>query len=104
MRRSGRFWACRAWLKRTERVAVRRRAAEGGSRFLYEPFEFASIHQVEAHERIVETRLGGMERQLKRLEEAMERLERRLWTCVYGVAAVVLAEIARAYLDFGLGG
>ena len=86
------------------RVAARRRAGESGSRFLYEPFDFASIHQVEAHERIVETRLAGMEKQLERLEEAIERLERRLWTCVYGVAAVVLAEIARAYLDFGLGG
>lgn len=85
-------------------TARRRAAADGGSRFLYEPFAFASVHQVEAHERIVESRLGGMERQLKRLEEALERLERRLWTCVYGVAAVVLAEIARAYLDFGLGG
>jgi hypothetical protein len=86
------------------RVAARRRAGEGGSRFLYEPFEFASIHQVEAHERIVETKLGGMGNQLERLEEAIERLERRLWTCVYGVAAVVLTEIGRAYLDFGLGG
>lgn len=85
-------------------TARRRAAADGGSRYLYEPFAFASVHQIEAHERIVENRLGGMERQLKRLEEALERLERRLWTCVYGVAAVVLAEVARAYLDFGLGG
>jgi hypothetical protein len=85
-------------------MAARRRAADGGSRFLYEPFEFASVHRVEAHERIVETQLDAFERHFARLEAAVERLEKRLWVAVYGVAAVVLAEVARAYLDFGLGG
>jgi hypothetical protein len=85
-------------------MAARRRATAGGSRYLYEPFEFASIHQVEAHERIVETQLHSVERHFARLEAAVERLEKRLWMAVYGVAAMVLAEIARAYLDFGLGG
>ena len=85
-------------------MAARRRAAAGGSRYLYEPFEFASIHQVEAHERIVESQLDSVERHFVRLEAALERLEKRLWMTVYGVAAMVLAEIARAYLDFGLGG
>lgn len=85
-------------------MAARRRAGEAGSRYLYEPFEFASVHQVEAHERIVETQLDTIERHFTRLEAAVDRLERRLWMAVYGVAAVVLGEIARAYLDFGLGG
>ena len=85
-------------------MAARRRAAAGGSRYLYEPFEFASIHQVEAHERIVESQLDSVERHFVRLEAALERLEKRLWMTVYGVAAMVLAEIVRAYLDFGLGG
>ncbi len=84
-------------------MAERRRAAAGGSRFLYEPFEFASVHRLEAHERIVESQIEIVEQHFARLESAVERLEKRLWTCVYGVAAVVLAEVARAYLDFGLG-
>jgi hypothetical protein len=85
-------------------LAERRRAVTGGSRFLYEPFEFASVHRLEAHERIVESQIGSFERHFSRLEAAVERLEKRLWMTVYGVAAVVLAEVARAYLDFGLGG
>jgi hypothetical protein len=85
-------------------MAPRRQASEGGSRFLYEPFEFASLDRVAGHERIVEKQLDTVERHIARLEAAMERLERRLWMTVYGVAAMVLAEIARAYLDFGLGG
>ncbi len=85
-------------------MSVRRRGTEGGSRYLYEPFEFASIHQVEAHERIVESQLGSIRGHFVRLEAAVDRLERRLWMAVYGVAAVVLAEVARAYMDFGLGG
>jgi len=85
-------------------MTARRRAGEVGSRYLYEPFEFASVHQVEAHERIVETQLDTIERHFARLEAAVDRLERRLWMAVYGVAAIVLGEIARAYLDFGLGG
>ena len=85
-------------------MAARRRAEAGGSRFLYEPFAFASIHQVEAHERIVENQIDAVERHFVRLEAAVERLEARLWLTVYGVAAMVLAEIARACMDFGPGG
>ncbi len=83
---------------------TRRKGDTGGSRFLYEPFEFASVHRIEAHEKLVEARLAAIELHVGRLEVAMERLERRLWTALYGVAAVVLAEVGRAYLDFGLGG
>lgn len=83
-------------------MAERRRGAAGGSRFLYEPFEFASVHRLEAHEKIVESQIGTFEKHFERLEDAVERLEKRLWMTVYGVAAVVLAEVARAYLDFGL--
>jgi hypothetical protein len=83
---------------------TRRKGDGGGSRYLYEPFEFASVHRIEAHERLVEARLEAIELHVERLEAAMERLERRLWTALYGVAAVVLAEMGRAYLDFGLGG
>lgn len=85
-------------------MATRRRNKEGGSRYLYEPFEFASADRLEAHERIVETQVESMERHFVRLEAAVDRLERRMWMALYGVLAMFLAEMARAYLDFGLGG
>lgn len=85
-------------------MATRRRASPGGSRYLYEPFELASIREVEAHERMVRNQIESVERHFGRLEAAVERLETRLWMTVYGVAAMVLAEIARAFLEFGLGG
>lgn len=84
-------------------MAAARRRPEGGSRFLYEPFEFASVHRVEAHERIVESQIDTVEKHFARLEAAVERLEKRLWVTVYGVAGMVLAEIARAWMDFGPG-
>ena len=85
-------------------MAARRRSAGSGSRYLYEPFEFATVHRIEAHEKIVETQVEAMERHFERLEAAVDRLERRMWMALYGVVAVILAELARAYMDFGLGG
>jgi len=35
---------------------------------------------------------------LDRLEEMMERLERRLWLTVYGVVAVILAQAVQSFL------
>lgn len=85
-------------------MGTRRRNAGSGSRFLYEPFEFASVHRMEAHERIVEKQVEAIERHFERLEAAVDRLERRMWMALYGVVGVILAEVARAYLEFGLGG
>lgn len=82
-------------------MTARRRASDGGSRFLYEPFEFASVHRLEAHEKIVGTQIEMFERHFERLEAAVERLERRLWMTVYGVATMVLADLARAFFEFG---
>ena len=85
-------------------MGARRRNAGTGSRFLYEPFEFASVQRVEAHERIVGVQVDAMEKHFERLEAAVDRLERRMWMALYGVVGVILAEVARAYMDFGLGG
>lgn len=82
----------------------RRSKSSGGSRYLYEPFEFASVDRIVAHEKIVETQVDSIERHFLRLEAAVDRLERRMWMALYGVLAVILAEVARAYFDFGLGG
>ncbi len=56
------------------------------------PFECAPGLRLQAHERLSEVQFKGLHRRLDRIEEAMERLEKRLWLTVYGVVAVVLAQ------------
>ena len=56
-----------------------------------ERFACAPGLRLEAHERLTEVHFNNLIRRLDRLEELMERLERRLWLTVYGVVAVVLA-------------
>ena len=58
---------------------------------LFERFACAPGLKLEAHERIMEVHLDNISARLDRLEELMERLEKRLWLTVYGVVAAVLA-------------
>lgn len=69
----------------------------GGSRYLYDSFDSAHA-RIEANERVAEERWSGLEYRLARIEDMLERLERRLWLAVYGVAAVVLAQMGSHYL------
>jgi hypothetical protein len=80
---------------RVERRMDRR--ALGGSRFLYDSFDLAQA-RIEAQERVDEERRSGLEFRLGRIEAALERLEKRLWLAVYGVAAGVLVHGAMAML------
>jgi hypothetical protein len=80
---------------RVERRLDRR--AVGGSRFLYDSFDLAQA-RIEAQERVDEERRSGLEFRLGRIEAALERLEKRLWLAVYGVAAGVLVHGAMAML------
>lgn len=80
---------------RSGRRAERR--ATGGSRFLYDSFDLAQA-RIDAQERVEEERRAGVEFRLGRIETALERLEKRLWLAVYGVAAGVLAHGALALL------
>jgi len=73
------------------------RRAVGGSRFLYDSFDLAQA-RIEAQERVDEERRAGLEYRLGRIEAALERLEKRLWLAVYGVAAGVLVHGALALL------
>jgi hypothetical protein len=61
-------------------------------RLRYEPFECAPGLRLAAHERVSAIQHENLCRQLDRLEEMIERLERRLWLAVYGVVAVILAQ------------
>ena len=47
--------------------------------------------RLEAHERLTAVHFDNLAKRLDRLEELMERLEKRLWLTVYGVVAVILA-------------
>lgn len=66
--------------------------AAGGSRFLFEPFEYGPAQVREAQERVLAMQFEAIEIRLTRMEELMERLERRLWLTVYGVVATILAQ------------
>jgi predicted lysophospholipase L1 biosynthesis ABC-type transport system permease subunit len=68
-----------------------RRGSSGGSRFLYDSFDAAAA-RIEANERVADERWSGLERRLGQIETALERLEKRLWLGVYGVAAFLLAQ------------
>ena len=59
----------------------------GGSRFLKQPFDYAHAVRVEATERIMEMQFATV--------------EKRLWTTVFGVVGVILAEAAQSLLTFG---
>ena len=58
---------------------------------LWERFACAPGLKLDAHERITAVHFANIAARLDRLEELMERLEKRLWLTVYGVVAVILA-------------
>ena len=62
-----------------------------------EAFECAPGLKLAAHERVSQIHQDNLNRRLDRLDEIMERLERRLWLTVYGVAAVILAQAFQSF-------
>ncbi|MEC8016644.1 MAG: hypothetical protein VX203_11455, partial [Pseudomonadota bacterium] len=54
--------------------------------------------RLSAHERIAEVQQQAMTRRQEQLEMMLERMERRLWLTVYGVAAVILAQAFQSFL------
>ncbi len=64
----------------------------GGSRYLYEPFEYARADTVKANERVQDERWRGLEYRLGQIELMLERLEKRVWLTIFGVTAAVLSE------------
>ena len=61
-------------------------------------FECAPGLRLQAHERITAVHHANIERRLDRIEEMMERLEKRLWLTVYGVVAVFLSQSVQSIL------
>ena len=76
-------------------MSVRAKAPVGGSRFLYESFDVAHA-RIEANERVAEERWTALEYRLGKIEDGLDRVEKRIWVGVYGVAAFLLAQGAEA--------
>jgi hypothetical protein len=74
------------------------RRAPGGSRYLYESFDAAHA-RIEANERVAEERWAALEFRLGQIDLVLERLEKRIWLGVYGVAAFLLAQGAEAIIQ-----
>ncbi|WP_112309041.1 GTA head formation protein, RCAP_rcc01685 family [Pseudogemmobacter bohemicus] len=68
-----------------------------GSRFVFDSFDAAHA-RIEANERVMEERWAGLEFRLGQIDAALERLERRIWLGVYGVAGFLLAQGAEAVI------
>ncbi|GHC46336.1 GTA head formation protein, RCAP_rcc01685 family [Neogemmobacter tilapiae] len=78
-----------------------RRVEGTGSRFLYDSFDAAHA-RIEANERVAEERWNGLEYRLGQIEGTLERLEKRVWLGVYGIAAFLLAQGADVVLATAL--
>lgn len=63
----------------------------------FEPFDCAPGLRLAAHERVSAIHRDHLNMRLDRLEEMIERLERRLWLAVYGVAGVILAQAIQSF-------
>lgn len=74
------------------------RRVSGGSRFLFDSFDAAAA-RIEANERVAEERWSALDFRLAQIDAALERLERRIWLGVYGVAAFLLAQAAETVLN-----
>ncbi|MBI1172273.1 hypothetical protein GC209_12805 [bacterium] len=68
-----------------------------GSRFLYESFDATSA-RLEANERVAQERWAALDFRLQQIDTVLERLEKRIWIGVYGVAAFLLSQMAQAII------
>jgi len=65
---------------------------DGTKRHGFEAFDCAPALRLEAHERVANLQFRTLDKRLEKIEEMMERLEKRLWLAVYGVAAPIIAQ------------
>jgi hypothetical protein len=61
-------------------------------------FQCAPGLRLQAHERVSEIQNANVLERLNRVEEMMERLERRLWLTVYGIIAMILGQALQSIL------
>jgi hypothetical protein len=73
------------------------RKVEAGGRILHDNLSVAAA-RIEANERVAEERWAALDYRLGRIEAGLERLEKRMWLGVYGVAAFLLTQMAEAVI------
>ncbi|MFW2587559.1 GTA head formation protein, RCAP_rcc01685 family [Sagittula sp. SSi028] len=64
-----------------------------------EPFACAPGMRLEAHEKVSKLQFEALNDRFARMEALLERLERRLWLAVYGVAGAILAQAFEGFLS-----
>jgi hypothetical protein len=69
-----------------------------GSRFLYDSFDAATA-RIEANERVMQERWAALDYRLTLIDAALERLEKRIWLGVFGVATFLLTQGAEALIQ-----
>jgi hypothetical protein len=74
------------------------RKPESGSRFVYDSFDAAAA-RIEANERVAEERWAALDYRLGLIDDALERLEKRIWVGVFGVAAFLASQMAEAVIN-----
>lgn len=65
----------------------------------FERFECAPGLRLQAHERVAEIQHNNLLARLDRVEQMMERLEKRLWLTVYGIIGIILGQALQSILD-----
>ncbi|MCF6443492.1 hypothetical protein [Nereida sp. MMG025] len=55
--------------------------------------------RITLHERVSQLQFDALATRLDRLEDLLERLERRLWLIVFGVVGVILAQAFQSVLS-----
>ena len=73
------------------------RKSSDGSRYLYDSFDAAAA-RIEANERVADERWAALDYRLEQIDAVLERLEKRIWVGVYGVAAFLLAQMAETVI------
>ena len=58
----------------------------------FERFQCAPGLRLQAHERVADIQHKNLINRLERIEEMMERLEKRLWITVFGIVATILGQ------------
>ncbi len=61
-------------------------------------FDCAPAHRIASNEQITAMKFDAMTRRVDQLEEIIERLEKRLWLIVFGVAGAILAQAFQSIL------
>ena len=64
---------------------------------MYDGFDPASA-RIEANERVADERWAALDYRLEQIDGALERLEKRIWLGVYGVAAFLVSQMAEAII------